>query len=106
MRLSQLLLKSKIYRKMTANNKNSYLHYLHKLVDEYNNNYYHSIGNNPINADYFALSEKIETNSKLPKFKVGDRFRITKYKNIFSKGYTENWSKEIFVIDYLLKTNL
>ena len=33
-------------------------------------------------------------NPKVPKFKVGNRFRITKHKNIFSKGYTENWSKE------------
>ena len=29
--------------------------------------------------------------------------RITKYKNIFSKGYTENWSREIFIIDSVLK---
>ena len=36
-------------------------------------------------------------------FKVG--IRISKYKNIFSRGYNENWSKEIFVIDSLLKTN-
>ena len=42
---------------------------------------------------------------KTHKFKVGDRVRITKYKNIFSKGYTENWTKEIFVIDSELKTN-
>ena len=37
-----------------------------------------------------------------------DRVRITKYKkykNLFSKGYTENWSREIFIIDSLLKTN-
>ena len=33
------------------------------------------------------------------------KFRITKYKNIFSKGYTKNWSKEIFVIDFVLKNN-
>ena len=59
----------------------------------------------PINADYSTLTEKVETNSKSPKCKVGDRVRITKYKNIFSKGYTKNWSKEIFVIDSVLKTS-
>ena len=42
--------------------------------------------------DYSALTEENETNSKIPKFKVNDRVRITKYKNIFSRGYTENWS--------------
>ena len=57
----------------------------------------------PNNADYSALTEKIETNHKTPKFKVNDRVR--KYKNIFSKSYTEDWSREIFVIDSLLKTN-
>ena len=51
------------------------------------------------------MTEKIETNPKAPKFKVNDRVRITKYKNIFSKGYTENWSREIFIIDSVLKTN-
>ena len=51
------------------------------------------------------MTEKIETNPKTPKFKASDRVRITKYKNIFSKGYTENWSREIFIIDSVLKTN-
>ena len=44
-------------------------------------------------------------NSKAPKFKVNDRVRIAKYKNIFSKGYTENQSIEIFIIDSVSKTN-
>ena len=35
---------------------------------------------------------------KDPKFKVGDHVRISKYKNIFAKGYTPNWSKEVFII--------
>ena len=36
---------------------------------------------------------------------VNDRVRITKYKSVFSEGCTENWSREIFVIDSVLKTN-
>ena len=51
------------------------------------------------------LTKNIETNPKAPKFKVNDRVRITKYKNIFSKSYTEYWSKEIFIIDFVLYTN-
>ena len=51
------------------------------------------------------MSEKIETNLKAPRFKVNDRVRITNYKNTFSKGYTENWSREIFIINSVLKTN-
>ena len=49
------------------------------------------------------MTEKIETNLKAPKFKVNVIVRITKYKNIFSKGYSENWSREIFIIDSVLK---
>ena len=49
--------------------------------------------------------KKTQTNSKVPKFKVNDKARITKYENIFSKGYTENWSREIFIIDSILETN-
>ena len=58
---------------------------------------------NPINTNYSALSEKIETNLKAPKFKVNDRVRITKYKNIFTKDCSENWSRKIFTIDYMLR---
>ena len=52
-----------------------------KLVDQYNNTYHHSINKKPINVDYSALAEKVETNSEAPKFKVNERVRITKYMN-------------------------
>ena len=90
---------------MAVNNSKSYLPSLNNLVEQYSNTYHHSINKKPINADYSALTEKIEMNHKAPKLKVNDRVRITKYKNIFSKGYTENWSREIFIIDSVLKTN-
>ena len=51
---------------MTANDHKSELSYLNKLVDQYHNNYHHSIVKNPNNADYSALTEKIETNPKAP----------------------------------------
>ena len=71
---------------------------MNKLIDQYNNTYHHSINKKPINT-LTALTKKIETNPKTPKFKVNDRVRINKYKNVFSTGYTENWPEEIFVID-------
>ena len=73
---------------MTANDSKSYFPYLNQLVNQCNNTYYYSIGKKPINVDYSAVTENIETNTKASKFKVNDRVRITKYKNIFSKGYT------------------
>ena len=39
-----------------------------------------------------------KVNDKVPKFKVADHVRISKYKNIFAKGYTSNWSEEVLVI--------
>ena len=74
-------------------------------MDQYNNAYHQSINEKLINADYSALSENIESNPKLPKFEVNDRVRITGCTNIFSKSYTENWSREIFIIDSVLKAN-
>ena len=71
---------------MTSNDSKSFLSYLNKLVDQYNNAYHHSINKKPINADYSALTENIETNLKARKFKDNDTVRISKYKNIFSKG--------------------
>ena len=57
------------------------------------------------NVDYSGLTEKSKTNPKAPKFKVDDRVRLTKYKNIFSKVYSTNWSRKIFVINSVLKNN-
>ena len=90
---------------MAANDSKSYLSYLNKLVDQNNNTYHHSIDKKPIIANYSSLTEKIVTNPKAPKSKVNDRVRIFKYKNIFSKDYTANWSREIFIIDFVLETN-
>ena len=47
-----------------------------------------------------------ETNDKNPKFKIGDTVRISKYKNVFAKGYTTNWSQEVFVIKKVTNTVL
>ena len=80
---------------MTANDNNCYLSYLNKFVGEFNNTYNRFIGKKPICADQSAVTEDI-----------GDRVRITKYNNIFSKGYTENGSIKIFGIGSVLKTNL
>ena len=54
--------------------------------------------------DNTYIEFKKEVNDKDPKFKVGDHVRISKYKNIFSKGYTPNWSEEIFVIEEVKNT--
>ena len=79
---------------MTANDSKSYLTYLNKLIVQYNFTYHHSISKKPISDDYSDLTDEIETNVKAPKSKINQRAKIVKYKNIFSKGYTENWSRD------------
>ena len=82
---------------MKTNDRKSYLSYLNKLIDQYNDTYDHSISKKPLDADYSALTENIETNHKVPKFKVNDRVRITKYKNIFVK-VTLNIGQEKYLL--------
>ena len=72
-------LKFKIYKK----NNISYEILSSKLLDEYNNTYQHSIDKKPINNDYSASAENIESNTKAPKFIENDRIRFTKYEDIF-----------------------
>ena len=55
-----------------------------------------------VKSDYFA-EYNVESNEKDLKFKVGDHVRISKYKNIFAKGYKPNWSEEIFVVKKIKK---
>ena len=50
-----------------------------------------------VKRDSFAEYNK-ESNEKDPKFKVGDHGRTSMYKNIFAKGYTPNWSEDIFAV--------
>ena len=98
-------LKTKIYKYMTLVSKNVYFDKLDDLVGEYNNTYHRTIKMKPADVkDNTYIDFKKEVNDKDPKFKVGDRVRISKYKNIFSKGYTPNWSEEVFVISKIKKT--
>ena len=56
-----------------------------------------------VKKDSFAEYNE-ESNEKDPKFKVGDHVRISKFKNIFAKVYTPNWSEEIFVVKKIKNT--
>ena len=85
--------------------KNVYIDKLDDIVDEYNNRYHRSIKMKPIDVkDNTYIDFKKEVNDKNPKFKVGDHVRISKYKNIFAKGYVQNWSEEIFIIKKIKNT--
>ena len=98
-------LKNKIYKYMTTISKNVYIDKLDDTLKEYNNTYHKSIIMKPINIkDNRYINFEKEVNNKDPKFKVGDYVRISKYKNIFAKGYMPNWSEEIFIIKKIKNT--
>ena len=100
-------LKSKIYKYMTSVSKNVYIDKLDDIVNEYNNTYHRTIKMKPVDVkDNTYIDFKKEVNDKDPKFKVGDHVRISKYKSIFAKGYTPNWSEDVFVIKKVNNTVL
>ena len=87
---------------MTSISKNVYVDKLDDIVDEYNNTCHTTIKTKPADVkDNTYINADKEINNKDPKFKVGDRVRISKYKNIFAKRYMPNWIEEIFVIKKL-----
>ena len=98
-------LKNKIYKQMTAIFKNVYFDVLNDTVDKYNYTYHKTIKTKPINVkNYSSAESNEESNEKDSKFKVGDHVRISKYKNIFAKGYAPNWREEIFVVKKIKNT--
>ena len=98
-------LKTKIYKYMTSISKNVYIDKLDDIVDEYNNTYHRTIKMKPVDVkDNTYIDFKKEVNDRDPKFKVGDHVRISKYKNVFAKGYTPNWSEEVFVVSKIKNT--
>ena len=100
-------LKTKIYKYMTSVLKNLYIDKLDDIVGEYNNRYHRTVKMKPVTVkDNTYIDFKKEVNDKDPKFKVGDHVRVSKYKNIFAKRYTPNWSEENFVICKIKNTVL
>ena len=54
---------------------------------------------NPVDVTFDPYAEyKEDSNEKDSKCKVGNHVRISKYKNIFAKGYTQNWLEDVFVV--------
>ena len=85
--------------------KKIYFDALNDIVDKYNNTYHKAIKMKPIDVENGSFAEySEESNEKDPKFKIGDHVRISKYKNIFAKGYAPNWIEEIFVITKIKNT--
>ena len=98
-------LKNKIFKHMTAISKNVYFDVLDDIVNKCNNTVHRTIKMKPIDVTDDSYVEYNEDfNKKDPKFKVGDHDRISKYKNIFAKGYAPNWSEQVFFVSGIKNT--
>ena len=98
-------LKNKVFKHMTAISKSVYFDGLDDIVIKYNNAVHITIKIKPIDVTGGSYVEyNKDSNKKDPKFKVDDHVRISKYKNIFAKGYAPNSSKELFVISKIKST--
>ena len=95
---------------MAAISKNVYFDVLDDIVNKYNNTVHRTIKIKPIEvtdnyyAEYNEIPMELHSNKKNPKFKVGGDVRVSKYKNIFAKGYTPNWSEEVSIINEIKNT--
>ncbi|XP_068680473.1 uncharacterized protein [Montipora foliosa] len=103
-----------MWKQFTVQGNTQYLEMLPKLVKEYDNTKHSNIKTTPIKASkksnegtvHFNLYGDMGQVTSKPKFKVGDKVRISKYKrNVFDKGYTPNWTEELFIIDKIRYTN-
>ena len=91
------ILKNKIYKYMISVSEYVYIDNLDDKVNKYNNIYHRTIKMKPVDINlstYFDFNK----NKWDPKFEIDDILGISKYKNIFAKAYTRNWSGEVLVI--------
>ena len=84
-------LKNKIFKLITAVSKNCYFDLLDNIVSKYNDTVHRTVKMKPVNVTYDSYADyNKDSNKSKPKFIVGDHVRISKYKNTFAKGYTQN----------------
>ena len=106
-------IKTKMWKQFGIQGNTHYLDILPKILEQCSNTKHGSIKMTPVEASkkrnegivYFNLHGNTEPSSK-PKFKVGDKVRISKCKRkVFDKGYTPNWTEEVFIIDKIQYTS-
>ena len=105
-------MKTWMWKYFSANNTTRYFKILPALLARYNHSVHRSIGMTPHDASQKENEEEVRRNlqgkarsrTAQPKFRIGDQVRIAKSKRHFEKGYTPNWTEEVFVIDQVLPT--
>ena len=98
-------LKNKNSKHKTAISKNVYFDVLDDIINKYKKRVHRTIKMKPIDVKDNTYIDSIkEVNDKDPKLRVADHVRISKYKNIFTKGYTPNRSEKVFISSKIKNT--
>ena len=97
-----------ISKPMFINGDGNWVNILNDAVISYNNNIHSTINMTTVDSSNNPDKVRYSFNFKntKPKLKVGDYVRNADKRNIFSKGYTSNWNREIFKVNEVLKTQL
>ena len=105
-------LKTNMWKRFTAENTRNWINMLDKLLLNYNNKFHSTIKMTPTEASKQknktqVLENKtyLEHGNENPKFKVGDKVRISRVKGLFEKGYLPNWSEALYIVDTVKNTN-
>lgn len=119
-------IKTMMWKQFTIQNNTEYLDILPKILEKYNNRKHTSIKMSPVEASLKKNEDQVYMNlygdegeraevrprlteglaSRKPKFSVGDHVRISKFKRkVFDKGFTPNWTEEVFVVDEIKYTD-
>lgn len=104
-------LKNDMWKMFTNNGNYRWIDSLPRLVSEYNARKHRAIGMRPIDVTPAIANKLLKTVYSRVKiaaparFKVGESVRVSKFKTIFEKGYTPNWTTEVFKIVKVQKTN-
>ena len=98
-------LKNKIYKYMTSKSKNVYIVKLDDIANKYNNTYHRTTRMKPVDVKPSTYIDFDKENSKEgAKVNVSNHVRISKYKNISTKGSVRNLSEKVFVIKKFINT--
>ena len=103
---------SRLYRYFTHSNSYRYIEVLPKIIKSYNHTYHRSIKTAPINVTvenqnkiwHTLYDDIMQDERKHPNLKVGDTVRLSKRPGPFTKGYTQQWTEEIFTISKIHPT--
>ena len=104
--------KNLLYKQFSLQGNYRWINILNSLIEQYNASYHRTIKMAPAQVNKKnerAILQRAYTNlkiaNKINKFSIGDHVRISRYRSVFDKGYTPNWSNEIFIIRDVKLTN-